>query len=268
MGWPNGPAYSGDSDGKVKISVITAAYEANDDLDECVASVRSQSHRPIEHILVLRNGEDLGSRVVEKHRRWFSTVLVPESGGLYHALNIGLTRCTGDVIGFLNSDDCYARADVLARVASFMSHSSVQSCYGDLVYVSRLKQLGVVRFWESKPFSAGLFRKGWMPPHPTFFARREVYEQCGGYRTDFAISADYELLLRLFERQGLSSQHIPHVLVEMKTGGVSNRGLKNLVTKSREDLRSWQLNQLGSGVIPVALKMLSKLPQFFKRPKS
>ncbi len=136
------------------------------------------------------------------------------------------------------------------------------SCSGDLLYVDRRNTERIIRSWKSSPHKDGLFKRGWMPPHPTFFFRRDAYIRYGCFNTDFRIAADYELLLRFLEKYKISSHYIPEVFIKMRVGGVSNRSLKNLLIKSSEDYKAWKVNGLYGGLYTILLKNLYKLPQF------
>lgn len=193
--------------------------------------------------------------------RWYSE----SDEGIYDALNKGIARAQGDVVGFLHADDEYASTDVLSMVAQCFTDPLVMACYGDLVYVSQHDTFRVVRYWRAGFYHLEQLKSGWMPPHPTLYVRRELYEKIGGFNTAYRIAADYDFILRLFRNIGEQSgrvKYIPSVLVNMRTGGASNRSLKNIILKSREDLRALRSNKVG-GLIVLAKKNLSKVGQFF-----
>jgi len=172
---------------------------------------------------------------------------------------------TGDVVGFLHSDDFYANDRVIEKVADVFMKYNVDSCYGDLLYVDKNNTDKIIRYWKSQPYRDGLFKKGWMPPHPTFFVKKEVYEKYGYFNTDFKIASDYELMLRFLHKYKISTYYIPEVLIKMRLGGASNRSLRNLIIKTAEDYRAWKVNSLNKSLYTIPLKNLSKIPQFFKR---
>jgi glycosyltransferase len=183
--------------------------------------------------------------------------------GIYSALNKGLNLATGEAVGILHSDDIYAHDRVVEKVVEAFGKSGADSVYGDLKYVDRNNPDRVVRSWKSSPFIPGKFRYGWMPPHPTFFVKRRVFENYGGFNENLRIAADYELMLRFLEKHRVSTHYLPEVLIHMRVGGISNRGLRNLWIKSREDVLAWKLNGLKSSIYTIPLKNLSKIPQFF-----
>lgn len=209
--------------------------------------------------------------------------------GIYDALNKGIAVATGDVIGFLHADDVYAHNRVVETVARAIKEHGAESCYGDLEYVRDSGQADnrgegsgvrgegptqnsklithnfeVVRYWKSGPFERGLFRKGWMPPHPTFFVRTGVYNRFGKFNTEFRIAADYELMLRFLWKGNISVCYIPEVLIRMSIGGTSNGSIRNVLRKSVEDYRAMRMHGAG-GLTTLLRKNISKLPQFLSR---
>lgn len=227
---------------------------------DCLASVRAQSHPDVEHVVVDGGSTDGTLEVVRAGLRPGGQLLLGPDRGLYDALNKGIAAATGDVVGTLGADDIYASPHALARVAGAFAAIGADVVHGDLLYV-RDDLTSVVRTWRSSPFRPGRFLRGWMPPHPTFFARRELFARLGGYDLRLRIAADYELMLRFLERHRLPSHHVPEVLVKMRVGGVSNAP-RHLARKSLEDLRALAMNG-HAWVAPVSvfLKNLRKLPQ-------
>jgi glycosyltransferase len=249
-----------------KITVITAALAPDRNLEDCIRSVRSQSLRPCQHILVAACGQQALADVLHRHRDWLADVVPSAASGPYHAFNAGLARATGDFVCFLNSDDVYAHDHALERTVGCITGNRADSGYADLVYVLPNDASRTVRYWRSGPYDHGLFLRGWMPPHPTFVAKRSIYEQFGGYDPGFAISGDYELLLRLLHKHRVSTCYLPEVTVKMRLGGRSNRYLGVVARKSVEDLLAWRTNRLPGALPAVLLKNLTKIPQFFRRP--
>ena len=194
-------------------------------------------------------------------------------------MNKGVMLATGDVIGILNADDFYATPNVLAKVASVFEDPAVMSCYGDLEYVReagtgdestqnlklKIQNYKVVRNWKSGPFKPDKFKWGWMPPHPTFFVRRSVYEKLGLFRLDMGSAADYELMLRFLFRHRITASYIPEVLVKMRAGGVSNATVANRLRANRMDRLAWSVNGLTPYPWTLFMKPLRKLPQYLRK---
>ncbi|MGL4597689.1 MAG: glycosyltransferase, partial [Bacteroidia bacterium] len=183
--------------------------------------------------------------------------------GIYDALNKGISLATGDVVALLHADDFYASSQVLKNVLTCFEENNCASVYGDLHYVDRTDISKIVRNWKSCPYSPDLFLKGWMPPHPAFFLRREYYQKHGPFDTQFKTAADYELMLRMLYRYKIGAVYLPQVIVKMRTGGVSNVSLKNRIRANREDRRAWKINGLKPKTFTLIRKPLSKVIQYF-----
>lgn len=182
--------------------------------------------------------------------------------GTYDALNKGIARASGEVIGFLHADDGYADAEVLARIAAAFADPAVDAVYGDLVYVSQADTDHVIRYWRAGEYRPARLHWGWMPPHPTLYLRRALYERHGVFDLRYRIAADYDLMLRVLSRLTGRIVYLPQVLVRMRLGGISNRSWRHILRKSTEDYRALRANQIG-GLGALAWKNLSKAPQFF-----
>ena len=243
------------------ISVITAVYNRVDTVGQALASVRGQSWGQVEHIVIDGASTDGTLELLEAQRERLAVLVSERDSGIYDALNKGLARATGDVVGLMHSDDFYADERVLERVALAFADPTVDAVYGDLDYVAKADTGCVIRRWRSGACSRARLRWGWMPPHPTLYLRRSVIEEWGGFDTSFQIAADYDAMLRYLWRGRIRLAYIPEVLVKMRVGGESNRSLARIVRKSREDYRALRNNGVG-GLGTLVWKNLSKLPQF------
>jgi glycosyltransferase len=230
----------------VKITIITICFNAQKTIADTICSVTEQCYPDIEYIVVDGGSTDATKEQVTSHSTRIAKFVSESDAGIYDALNKGIALATGDVIGFLNADDVYADKQVLSRIAAVFNDSSVDACYGDLVYVDAVNTQRIVRTWRSGAFRSNKMYTGWMPPHPTFFVRRTVYAQNGGYRTDIGTSADYELMVRYILRCKITLAYIPHTLVRMRTGGISNASLLNRIRAHLMDWKAWRVN----GLIP------------------
>lgn len=226
-------------------------------------SVQSQTYREIEHVIVDGASTDGTKKLIESYAKQHPNVrwVSEKDKGIYNALNKGISLATGDIIGFLHSDDVLFSCHSIEQIASAFSDPSIDVVYGDLQYCRDGK---IVRRWKSNAFHPHSLKYGWMPPHPTMYVRKEVYQQVGEYDEWFHISADYDMMLRIFQR-GYHSQYIPEVLVRMETGGASNKNTKARLSKTQEDYIVLKKNHVGIGYLTVACKQLRKLRQFFRK---
>jgi glycosyltransferase len=248
----------------MKLSVVTAVYNCADTLPDCLDSVAGQTHGDVEHILIDGASIDGTLELLQARRAQLSRLLSEPDDGIYFGLNKGVALARGEVVGFLHGDDVYADPEVLARVARAFADPAVDAVYGDLVYVAADDGARVIRYWRAGAYRPQRLRWGWMPPHPTLFLRRSLYERFGVFNTRYRIAADYDLMLRMLTQLRGKVLYRPELMVRMRVGGVSNRSLRNLLRKSWEDYRALRSNGVG-GLGALAWKNLSKLPQFILR---
>lgn len=247
----------------MKISVITVVYNGAKTIGDAIDSILGQTHKDIEYIVIDGASKDNTMDIVRSYGNRISKVVSEPDKGIYDAMNKGIRLATGGVVAILNSDDMYADTTVLERVAQKFEKDSELGCtYGDLDYVAQNDTSKVVRAWRSREYRPGLFKKGWMPAHPTLFVRKGVYDKYGSFIVKLGISADYEIMLRLLEKERVKSAYIPHVMVKMRTGGHSNRSLKQIIKGNLEVLKSWKINGMRVPYSIFFKKPLSKLKQF------
>ena len=245
----------------MKVTIITAAYNSEKTISACIESVASQTYPRMEHIIIDGGSKDSTLSIIRQYRSKIAYWVSEPDEGMYDAMNKGIQAATGDLVGILNSDDVYADNYVVEKVVETISDNNVDSCYGDLVYVDRINADKVIRYWKSGCFYRRKFRRGWMPPHPTFFVKKSIYEKYGSLNTDFPLAADYELMLRFLYKYEVSTAYIPEILIKMRTGGTSNPW--SYTAKAVfENYRSWKINNLNPKLITFALKPLSKILQF------
>ncbi len=247
----------------MKISIITASFNNADTIADTIESVLAQDYSDVEYIIVDGGSTDDTMKIVEESKSKISKVVSEKDDGIYFALNKGIDLATGDVIAFLHADDIFASPNVLSKVIDTFKEKNVESVYGDLHYVDRVDTKKIIRNWRSGEYVHGLFLKGWMPPHPSFFLKKEIYKKFGTFNTSFRSAADYELMLRMLHKNKISTAYLPEVIVKMRVGGVSNSSMKNRVKANREDKRAWEVNGLKPGLLTFIRKPLSKIKQFF-----
>ena len=245
----------------IRISVVTATWNCVATIADCLASMAAQSYAQRDHIVIDGASTDGTIHILEARRHQLAVLLSEPDGGIYEALNKGIARATGDVVGFLHADDLFGDTDVLRSVADIFSDPGISAVYGDLQYVRKEDTGRVVRHWRASPYSARKLAWGWMPPHPTLYVRREWYETMGAFDTSYRIAADYLSVLTLFSQPGFRAVYLPRVMVKMRLGGASNRSLGNIVRKSREDYHALRSTGVG-GLGALAWKNLSKVVQF------
>lgn len=245
----------------MKISIITVCRNSVETIEGTIRSVLEQKGPfDLEYLVIDGKSTDATLSIVRKFDR---IRLVSEGDcGIYDAMNKGIKLASGDIVGILNSDDVYAHSAVLEKVADMFTETGAKTVYGDLVYVKIDDLNKVIRYWKSGAYKHGLFKRGWMPPHPAFFARREVYEKYGMFNLDLRLAADYELMLRFLEVNKLTTAYLPEILVKMRMGGASNNSIGNLIRNYRENRLAWKLNGIKPSFYTLFWKRFQKISQF------
>jgi glycosyltransferase involved in cell wall biosynthesis len=227
----------------MKISVVTVVLNNVDTIEQTILSVHSQQHGNVEHIIVDGGSTDGTLEIIDRHSEKFSRVLVEPDSGIYDAMNKGISLATGEVVGFLNADDIFENPNILSRVDTTFEDSSIQGCYAQLVYVRADDLDKVVRFWDSREYRPGLFEKGWMPAHPTFYVRREIYQKYGSFKLDYRFH-----------------------WVRMRVGGATNRSIRNILSGNLESYRACKKLGLNMSPLYFVTKFMMRIPQFFNHP--
>ena len=251
----------------MKISVITAAYNSGGTIADAIKSLLIQTHTDMEQIIVDGGSTDGTCDIVASFGDKIARFVSEPDGGIYDAMNKGIRLATGDVVGVLNSDDMYADENALARVAAAFENPEVDVCYGDLVYVSQGNIAKNVRVWKSSAYVPGRFLSGWVPPHPTFFVRRAVYEKHGLFDLSFPLAADFELMLRFLHCHKLKSSYIPATIMKMRLGGATNKSVGNIIRQNIEIFQAGRKNGVNLGARWFLGKSYDRFKQYMRARK-
>ncbi len=244
------------------VSIITATYNSALTLRDCLQSVAKQSYDPIEHIIIDGASKDATLDIVNAFPH-IAQVHSEKDQGIYDAMNKGIAHATGDIIGILNSDDFYVDEQVVQAIVNVFENSNCDVVYADLQYVDREHTDKIIRTWKSGTMQQHSFLYGWMPPHPTVFVRRKVYEQYGAFNLALKSAADYEFMLRVLYKEKCRVAYLPKTIVKMRDGGQSNQSIQNRIRANREDKKAWALNDLHPYFFTLLLKPARKLIQYF-----
>jgi glycosyltransferase involved in cell wall biosynthesis len=244
----------------LKISIITISFNAKATIEKTLQSVAKQSYKNIEHIIVDGGSKDNTLEICNLFPHVSKIISEPDKG-VYDAFNKGLKLATGDIIGFLNADDAFYESNSVLEIVNAFSINETDIVYGNLDYVNEDGK--VIRNWISKPYIKGLVQKAWMPAHPTFYCRKEIYNRLGGYNDSFKIAGDFELCLRFLEVNQVPSFYLNKKLVKMLVGGISNNGLRSKLIIYKEELRAFKINKIEVNPFFFFLFKLKKISQFF-----
>ncbi len=248
----------------MKFSIITATYNSQDTIKDAIISVASQTYQNIEHIIIDGASSDKTLSIINENSEINTKIISEPDKGIYDALNKGIKNAIGDVIVFLHADDIFAENTIIEKAAKLFSEKQTDSIFGDLQYVSKDDTNKIIRYWKSGEFTFSKLKKGWMPPHPTFFVKKEIYNKYGLFDTNFRIAADYDMILRFLGKYKISAAYLPEVMIKMRIGGESNKSIKNILWKMKEDVKALKKNGFG-GWSTVFMKNFSKIPQLFKK---
>jgi glycosyltransferase involved in cell wall biosynthesis len=248
----------------MKISIITVCFNSSETIAQTLRSVREQTHNDIEHIVIDGKSTDNTLEIVAAQGQHVAKLVSEKDSGIYEAMNKGIQLATGDVVAFLNADDCYKSSGVLERVATVMQAEQLEAYYGDVEFFRSDLQDRVVRRYNSGLFTVDRLSWGIMPAHPALFVRKELFDRFGNFRTDYKICGDFEFVARIFRQKNLRQRYSPEVLVRMRMGGVSTSGWRATLQINNEKMRACRENS-----IPTSwLKMLRRFPlkalEFFR----
>lgn len=248
----------------MKFSIITACHNSADTIKDTINSIKLQSYKKYEHIIVDGGSVDDTLEYIRNCGSGDLRFISERDRGMYDAMNKGIAMATGDVIGILNADDVYADNTVFSQLAEVFSEPTIDACYSDLVYVDKCNLNKVIRYWRSRPFESGLFEKGWVPAHPTFFVRQKIYKQYGAFDLDYKLAADYDLMVRFLAKYKIRTVYIPKVLVKMRMGGATNMNIKNIAKQNLEIFASCKKNNIKISLLTfLANKIITRVQQFY-----
>jgi glycosyltransferase involved in cell wall biosynthesis len=245
----------------LKISLITVAYNAQNTIARCLESVRRQKFNNIQYIIIDGGSTDNTIQIISKYSDKIDCFISEPDFGIYDAMNKGIAQATGDVIGTLNADDYFTDDNVLNDVAIAFATQKTNILYGDLDYIDLSGK--IIRKWRSGKYKSGMLNRGWMPPHPTFYCRRKLFEELGLYSLDYGSAADYELMLRFINANKTNVFYLNKVLVKMIIGGVSNKSFNNRVKALHFDLKAMRNNDILFPIVTLLCKPLRKIMQYF-----
>ena len=245
----------------MKVSIITATFNSAATIADTVRSLESQSYKDIEYIIIDGASKDNTLDVIRDNCTRVSILVSEPDQGIYDALNKGITLSTGDIVGFLHSDDMLAYSDAIKDLVATISENNADCVYADLDYVDKFDTKSIVRHWHSGVFNVKKLKAGWMPPHPTFYMKKTLYEQMGGFNLTYGICSDYDSIIRYLNKGQLKVSYLPTVVIKMRVGGASNNSIGNLFKKLKEEMCILRKNDI---FWPKAmlLKRVSKVSQF------
>lgn len=252
------------------ISIIVTTFNSAKTLKDTLESVRCQRFDDYEVIVIDGASADGTLDIIRGFEPMMqgrlSWISEPD-GGVYDAMNKGIRMAKGDVIGILNSDDFFTADDVLSKVwAAFEADSSIDAVYGDVHYVNPDNLDKPVRYYSSAKFSRKRMMMGYMPAHPSFYARKECYDKFGLFDTGLKTAADFELLLRFIYVNNIKTEYLPFDFVTMRTGGITTSGVGSYKKIIRDHFSAFRKNGIRIRLIPYFCRFPLKLLEFLRIP--
>jgi glycosyltransferase involved in cell wall biosynthesis len=249
----------------MKVSIITATYNSEFAISDCVQSINKQSYSDIEHIIIDGKSFDNTLDIIRGQPNRVTKIISETDRGIYDAMNKGILTSNGEIVGILNSDDVYFNDNVITEIVNlFEKNPQLDIVYGNIVYVDKRDLNKIVRVWNSKSYYDLFFENGNVPPHPSVFVRKIVYQKMGLFNLDLHLASDYEFLLRIFKSLSFNSYFLPKTIVKMRLGGATNKNLFNIIKGNYEIYLSWKLNNYDFPLLLMPLRIIKRVKQFFK----
>ena len=245
----------------MKISLITVCYNSSTTILDNIISVSDQTYSKIEHVFIDGKSSDDTVRIIKNNSSVEFKLISEDDDGIYHAMNKGIKLASGDIIGILNSDDAFSSNYIISKVINKFQETNCDILYGNINYKNKTGE--TVRIWDSSLYSKGSFVKGWHPPHPSLFVKKSVYDSCGLFDTDFKIAADFEFMLRVFEKNDFKISYLNETLVSMLVGGKSNT-LRGIISGQKEIKMAFKKNNIYLPKFYFVRRYLKKLKEYLK----
>lgn len=251
----------------MKISIITATYNSEQTIAHTLESILAQTYTNYEVLVIDGCSKDRTLEITQSYSERFGNklhIVSEPDNGLYDAMNKGIQMSTGEVIGILNSDDFYTSSDVLQQMVDTLKDESIDAVYGDVHYVAPNDTTKLLRHYSSRPFRPWMMRLGFMPAHPSFYCRRELYLRYGLFDLSYKVAADFEQLLRLIFVHRIRTTYLPLNVVTMRAGGISNSGWRSHVAIMKDHLHALRTNGVWSNVPLLSVRYLYKMGEVLR----
>lgn len=245
------------------VSIVTGTYNSATFVSDCVKSVHKQDYKNIEHVIIDGDSKDETVTIIKNTPNRIGQLVSEKDDGIYDAMNKGLKKANGEILGILNSDDFYNSNKVISQVVDAFKDPNIDCVYGDLLYVNQDNTDKIVRKWITGSYTTGSFQKGWHPAHPSFFVRKSVYDKYGYFDLKFGLAADFELMLRFLEKYKVKSTYLPIPMVRMRLGGATNKSIKNILKGNQECIAAFKNNNIKVPAFYPVVRLVPKLKQFF-----
>ena len=249
------------------VSIITVVYNNSKYIRDAIESVISQDYPCIEYIVIDGGSTDGTIKIIDEYRKHISVIISEPDEGIYDALNKGIAKANGNFIGILHSDDLFCDKSVISDVISKLNSTNSELCFSDLVLVD--KESGELkRYYMAHYFRRWMLRIGWLPPHPTVFIKRSLFDEFGFYSKNYKIAGDFEFFVRIFYGRKINWVYLNRISVMMREGGASNSGISSIILAISEINRSLNSNHVWSNPIFQIARYFIRLIEIISKPKN
>jgi len=244
----------------IKISIICCTLNSEKTMINTLKSIQSQNFEDYEIIIIDGNSFDNTLKIIDSFKFKNISIYQDKDKGVYYAMNKGIEKSQGELVGFLNSDDYFVSENILETIWNSYKFPKVLGVYADIAYVNSSHQQK--RYWSSKIIKKNPLHFGWIPCHPTFYCQRKILINVGGFNTIYKLAADYDLMLRILKEYKVENfEYIPKKLVNMTCGGLTNKNAYNIIKQNFEIFFSANSNL---GIFPAFLMIFFR---FFNKIK-
>lgn len=245
----------------MKVSLITVTFNSSKTVKKTLESVAKQTWKNIEHIIVDGESTDNTLSIISGFDH-VSRVISEKDDGIYDAMNKGIANSSGHIIGFLNSDDWFFDNNVIEEIVNQFINSNIDAVYGDLEFVKSENDTNPKRVWISENYKDNFFASGWVPPHPTFYSKSEIYKKYGVFDAKLKFAADFDIMCRFIAKYKIKTKYLPGIKVKMRLGGATTKNLKNIILGNIEIYKSLKRNDIPINIFFIFKKIFLKLTQF------
>lgn len=245
----------------MKISIITVCYNSASTIEKTILSIISQTYSNIEYIVIDGGSKDNTINILNEYKTNIDYMVSESDDGLYDAMNKGINKATGDVIGILNSDDTFNSNTIIQEIADFHKINSIDASVGNIVQHNQNGK--IIRTYSSKRWQPLKLKMGYMPPHPSIFIKKDIYEKLGAYRLDFKIGADYELITRFFLKNNITWKYSGITTTSMLIGGISSSGFSSYKMISKEIIKALRINNVSFYTFKIYFRIVWKIKDLF-----
>ena len=246
----------------MKISIITVVKNGMPFLKNAIKSFELQKYKNKELIIVYSKSNDGTGNYIKSLSKRNYKIIKDNSNNRYKAINKGIKKSSGDIIGLLHADDIFFNNQTLFDVCAHIDKYDI--VYGGVYFAERNNLTKIKRIWNPKNLNKNSILFGSVPPHISTFMKKKVFNKIGYYSEKYMISGDYDFLLRLINSNKFKIKSTNKFHNIMRLGGDSTN-ISKIFLKLKEDYLIIKKHNLN--IFTLVFKILSKITQINKNKK-